>query len=113
MAKAVPHAENEINARDLRVTFSPQVREAFGDIAAIARLSEHFDSGMYEIVKDWSNGKRPSVHDVIIALPSIAGEVGRHIGATQDDRMTEAWDALCSQMPESGFKVSQSLQRRR
>jgi len=46
MAGRASHAENDINARELRVTFSPQVREALGDIAAIARLSEHFDPGI-------------------------------------------------------------------
>jgi hypothetical protein len=113
MAGRISHTENAIDARNLRVRFSPEVQDTLSDIAAIARLSEHFDSRIYEVVKDWSNGKRLNVHDVMIALPAVAGEVAKHISATKDGRMEEAWDQLSSQILEDGFIISQSRQKQR
>jgi hypothetical protein len=113
MVKKLPHKENELNARDLQVRFSPEVQDAFRTIAVAARDSKHFDPDIYEIVKLWSSDKPTTVHDVMIALAPIAREVAAHVSATRDEAMKEAWDDLCSQLPENGFKVSQSIQRRR
>jgi hypothetical protein len=114
MTKEIPHQNKELEARDLQVHFSPAVQDAFRTIAVAARTSEHFDSGIYEIAKDWSSGKPTSVHDVMISLPVIAAEVMKHVAATRDQTMKEAWDDLSTQISEkNGFTVSQSLQRRR
>jgi hypothetical protein len=113
MAERVSHAENEVSARDLQVRFSPAVQDAFRSIAVAASKSERFDPGIYEIVKDWSSDKPTTIHDVMISLPAISGEVTAHITATRDEKMKEAWDELCVQLPENGFTVSQSRQRQR
>jgi hypothetical protein len=88
-------AEKEVNARDLLMRFSPAVEDAFRSIAVAARESEHFDAGIYEIVKGWSAGKPTTVHDIMITLPAVAGEVTAHVRATGDVAMKEAWDDLC------------------
>jgi hypothetical protein len=113
MAGRFSHAENEISARDLRVSFSPAVQDALRSIAVAARRSQHFDQEIYEIVKAWSGEAPITVHDVMIALPAIAGEVARHLSATHDKAMKDAWDELCSRIPENGFTVSQSRRKGR
>ena len=114
MTKEIPHQHKELEARDLQVHFSPAVQDALRTITVAARDSRHFDSGAYQIAKEWSSGKPTSVHDVMISLPAVAAEVMQHVATTRDETMKEAWDDLCTQIAEkNGFTVSQSLQRRR
>lgn len=96
----------ELEARDIDVHFSPKVTQAFRDLAAAVHFSEHFDGDIRRIVQDWAAGKPKSVHDVLIALPSIAGETFRHIAATGDERAQEAWDEISAQMNEKGFTLT-------
>jgi hypothetical protein len=107
------HTEKNIEARNLRVRFSPAVQDALRSITVAAHHSKAFDPDIYEIVKDWSSDKPTTVHDVIISLPAIAREVVQHLSATRDEAMKQAWDDLCLQLPENGFTISQSLQNRR
>jgi hypothetical protein len=108
-----PRLEDEVDARSLKVKFSADVLDALREVAALARLSEHFDTGMAETLREWSDGRPTTVHDVMTAWPSIAGEISRHIRATNDAKIKEAWDAVCLQMPESGFRISLARSRRR
>jgi hypothetical protein len=107
------HTQKDIEARNLRVRFSPAVQDALRSLTVAAQHSNSFDRDIYEIVKNWSSNKPTTVHDLIIGLPAIAGEVMEHLSATRDEAMKQAWDDLCAQLPESGFKISQSLQNRR
>jgi hypothetical protein len=113
MVRKDSHAERELEARNLRVRFSPEVQDAFRSIAVAARDSQHFDPDIYEIVRDWSGDKPISVHDFMIAIGPICRELMAHISATRDESMVRAWDELCSHLPEAGFRVSQSRQRHR
>jgi hypothetical protein len=107
------HTQKDIEARNLRVRFSPAVQDALRSIVVAAQHSSNFDPDICEIIKNWSSDKPTTVHDFIIAFPTIAGEVMEHLSATRDAAMKQAWDDLCVQLPESGFKVSQSVQNRR
>ena|SRR5271155_1078409 len=113
MTRKGSHTEKNIEARNLRVRFSPAVQDALRSITVAAQHSGTFDPDVYEIVKKWSGNKPTTVHDVMIGLPAIAGEVVEHLSATRDEAMKQAWDDLCAQLPESGFTISQSLQNRR
>jgi hypothetical protein len=74
-------------------------------------LGEHFDDGMRRELQEWASGKPQSVHSVILALPSIAGETFAHIQATCDARAQLAWDEISSQMGEKGFTLSKLSER--
>lgn len=113
MPEQFARRKNEIDARDLRVEFSPAVQDAFRAIAVAASKSEHFDTGMYEIIKNWSNGKPTTVHDFMVAIVPVADEVTAHISRTDDQLMKGAWDDLSTQLSENGFAVSQSLKKHR
>jgi hypothetical protein len=113
MVKGIPHQEKALDARDLQVRFSPAVQDAFRSVAVAARASEHFDAGIYEIIKDWSSDKPTTIHDFMIVFPAIASEMTSHITSTRDSTMKEAWEDLCLQLPEQGFTISQQRQRRR
>jgi hypothetical protein len=106
-------AEREVDAKDLHVRFSPAVEDAFRAIVVAAKDSKHFDAGMYEILKDWSAGKATTIHTIMVALPSIAGEVAAHVRATGDTTVNAAWDDLCLQLPENGFTITKSPNRER
>lgn len=95
----------------IKVSFSPAVRSAFADLAAAVHFSEHFDDGMRRELQEWASGKPQSVHSVILALPSIAGETFAHIQATGDARAQLAWDEISSQMGEKGFTLSKLSER--
>jgi len=111
VAAQTPRPGNTVSAAELKVTFSPLVLEALGDIAAIARMSKHFDPGIAEKIHEWSMGQDTNVHDIMTALPTMAGEVANHIRATGDERMVEAWEQFSMQMAEAGFSLSQSRRR--
>jgi hypothetical protein len=113
MVRITSQQEEQLDARNLSVRFSPPVQEALRSIAAASADSNHFDHGIQGIVEGWSNGKPTTVHDVMIALPAIAREVTNHVEATHDSVMKEALDELCMQLPENGFTVARSAQRRR
>jgi hypothetical protein len=102
---------NELDASEIDVHFSPRVTQAFRDLAAAVHFSEHFDGDIRRIVQDWAQGKPKTVHGVLIALPSIAGETFRHIAATGDERAQEAWDEIGSQMNEKGFTLTKARVR--
>jgi hypothetical protein len=98
----------ELDARSISIAFSPSVREAFGDLDAAVRNSEHFDPAIRQILHGWAEGKPQSIHDVLIAFPLIAEQATEHIRATNDERAREAWREVCSQMPEKGFRLSKA-----
>jgi hypothetical protein len=91
--------------------FSPAVVSAFSDLAAAVHFSEHFDADMRSILQEWAEGKAPSAHSVLTALPLIAGETFRHIHATNDKKAEEAWAEICGQMSEQGFTFAQKRTR--
>jgi len=113
MAGNLPHQETELDARDLNVRFSPPVQTALKTLTVIALKSDWFDPEMHAILEEWSSGKPTTIHDVMITLPLIAEQTAEHIKATGDERAKDAWRDLCTQLPENGFIVSQSLQRKR
>jgi hypothetical protein len=102
---------NELDAGEIDVHFSPRVTQAFRDLAAAVHFSEHFDGDIKKIVEDWAAGKPKSIHGVLVALPSIAGETFKHIAATGDERAQEAWDEIGSQMLENGFTLTKARVR--
>jgi hypothetical protein len=75
-----------IDARGMCVNFSPGLRHAFAGLAAAVHDSEHFDSDMLLTVQEWAGGQSPTVHGMLISLPTIAGEAIRHIAATRDEK---------------------------
>ena len=99
--------ETELDPRGVEIRFSPQVRSAFADLAASVHSSEHFEAGVREILERWAEGKTQSVHSFAIALPLIAENTFAHIHATNDKKAREAWEEICSQIPEQGFTLSQ------
>ena len=103
----------EIDARDIKVHFSPAVRSAFGDLEAAVHFSEHFDGDILRTVQDYAAGKPKSVHDVLIVLPTIAGETMKHVKATGDKRAEEAWNEIAGQISENGFSLTQERGRRK
>ena len=114
MNKGLPHQQTELDAREQQLRLSPAVQDAFRTIAVAAKHSEHFDGDIYEIVKDFSNGKTITVRDFIISMPHIAEEVRNHLSANKDPRVEEAWSDLATQLAETGgFSVSQSRARKR
>jgi hypothetical protein len=96
----------ELDANGIEVHFSPEVKNAFADLAAAVHFSKHFDGDILSIVQDWASGKPLSVHSVFISLPLIAAETSRHVRATRDERATEAWREICLKMPEKGFTLT-------
>jgi hypothetical protein len=113
MAAQHSHRETGLNARELQVSFSENVKDAFRALTQIAARSKHIEPEIYSILKDWSSDKTTTVHDVMIAMPLIAEQVAEHISATGDEGAKDAWRALCTQMPEEGFTISQPRGRRR
>jgi hypothetical protein len=113
MIKKLPHTETETDGRDLKVRFSPSVTKALRSLASTALNSEHFDQEMHSILQEWSDGKPTTVHDILIAFPLIAEQMAAHISATNDESTKDAWRELCMQLPENGFTISQSVQRKR
>jgi hypothetical protein len=99
--------ENELNPREIKVRFSPEVRSAFADLAAAVHFSEHFDADMRSILQEWAEGKAPTAHSFLTALPLVAEETFRHIHATNDLKAKDAWDEIASQLPEHGFTFAQ------
>jgi hypothetical protein len=99
-------AASEIDPMNVVVKFSPQVTEAFGDLAAAVHFSEHFDGDMLRTVQDYAAGKPRSVHDILISLPVIASETFKHVHATGDQRASEAWSKIGLEMLENGFTLA-------
>ena len=113
MNEQPPHAETKVNARELSLRFSENVKDAFRSLTVIAAKSPHIDQEVYSILKDWSGDQPTTVHDVMNAMPLVAEQVADHIRATGDEGAKDAWSELSTQMPENGFTVSQSRQRKR
>ena len=103
--------KTELDGRDVEVQFSPRLRHALADLAASLHFSEHFDGDIYGILQSWSEGKRQTVHDILVAFPSVAEEAFRHIEATGDQRTRDAWSEIRTQMPEEGFALTQKASR--
>ena len=104
---------NNLDPNQIEVRFSDRVRNAFADLEAAVRFSEHFDGDIREVLRDWAEGKRTSVHNVITALPLIAEEAFAHARATKDPRTADAWREICLGMPESGFQLATARRRGR
>ena len=96
---------SQMDPRGVNIQFAPEVRQAFGDLAAAVHFSEHFDGEMLKTVQEWAAGKPASVHDVITALPVIAKETFQHVHATGDLKAAEAWGNLGSELLERGFTL--------
>jgi hypothetical protein len=82
------------------------MQAALKDLAASVHFSEHFDPDVQVSLTRLAEGKAKSLHDFLIAIPQIAEETFRHIHATQDERATDAWSAISSQMNENGFSLA-------
>jgi len=81
--------------------------QAFADLAAAVHFSEHFDRDIFDVLKGWGDGKKQSLHGVLIALPSIADETLKHIHATGDERAREAWEEIQRKIAEEkGFSLT-------
>jgi hypothetical protein len=94
-----------MDPRGVDIHFSPEVRRAFGDLAAAVHSSKHFDGEMLKTVQEWAAGKSASVHDVITSLPVIAQETFKHVNATGDSKAAEAWGNIGSELLERGFML--------
>ena len=102
---------SEIDPRSVKVHFSPEVTQAFGDLSAAVHFSEHFDGDMQRVVQDWAAGKPDSIYAVLIALPVIAQETFKHVRATGDERASEAWRKISGELLESGFTLTKERGR--
>jgi hypothetical protein len=105
MSKSHARRVADVDPDSILVRLSPEVRNAFGDLAAAIHFSEHFDADMRDEVKDWAVGKPRSIRSVLVAFPCIAEETSRHIRATGDKRAEDAWRAIGRQMLEKGFTL--------
>jgi hypothetical protein len=103
----------ELDPDSIKVTFSPRVKGALGDLDAAVHFSEHFDGDAYAILHDWAKGGAPTVGEVIVALPLIARSTFEHIRATGDKRADDAWHEIGSQLFEQGFKLTKSPLRQK
>lgn len=92
---------------ELRIKFSPNVRAAFGDLAASVHFSMHFDPDIRLVVQSWASENDLRVSDVIVAYPAIAWEAMRHIEATGDEHARAALNLIRHRMPENGFILSE------
>jgi hypothetical protein len=99
----------ELDATSILVSFSPQLTQAFADLAAAVHFSRDFDPAIFETVKEWGEGKKKTLHGVLISLPSIADETMKHIHATGDERAREAWEEIQLKIAEEkGFSLRNS-----
>lgn len=107
-----PGKAPELDARTIKVSFSPRVKLALSDLAAAVHFSDHFESDIRDALNEWTADKQPSIHDVLIVLPHLASETFRHIHATGDTRAEQAWDEFAGQLNEKGFALSTTVNRR-
>ena len=98
-----------LDARRIEIRFSPKVQQAYRDLAAAVHFSGHFDPDTYEVLRRWSGDETLALHDVLIAFPLVAAETFLHIQATGDERAKEAWENVCSYMPENGFTLAKGV----
>jgi hypothetical protein len=103
--------ETELNPRNIEIRFSPGVRNAFNDLDAAVHFSEHFDADMKGVLQRWAEGKTPSAHEFVTAIPLIAAETFRHIHATNDQKARDAWEDIAGQLSEQGFAFTQKRAR--
>jgi len=103
----------EVDARDIKVHFSPAVTKAFGELEEAVRGSEHFDWDAHRILQDYAAGKPKTLHSVLIGLPVIAMETMKYGRATGDTSAEMAWDDIAAQINENGFSVTQERGRRK
>lgn len=98
--------EDQLNARQIELHFSSEVRTALRDLAAAVHFSEHFDEDIRVALQRMAESRSTSVHDFVTAFPVIAEETFRHIHATGDVNAKEAWRTLSAQIPEKGFTLA-------
>jgi hypothetical protein len=103
----------ELDPRSVTVSFGPELRRSFGDLAAAVRFDESFDSDMRDIVEGWATKGRASVQDLLAALPLIAAKTFQHVHTTGDKQAKEAWLDIGIQLAEPNFTLQQSRLRNR
>jgi hypothetical protein len=108
MPKSHALKTSELDSEKVEIHFSPELKRAYGDLAAAVHFSEYFDPDIQAILRRWSATRAPTLHDVLIALPLIARETFSHIRATGDERAQEAWQEICNNTPEKGFTLTKS-----
>lgn len=108
-----PHLSRvgDLDPRSTTVDFSPEVRSAFRDLAAAVHFSDHFDPLMLQTVQAWAETQKPSVHDVVTALPILASETFKHIQATGDKAVERIWGNIGSELLEKGFTLQKNRWR--
>jgi hypothetical protein len=111
MPKSYLSKVGELDPRITSIDFSPEVRTAFRDLAAAVHFSEHVDPEMLATIQDWAGIQKPSLQDVLCALPLIAEQVFEHIHATGDKHAKKAWGDICSEMLEKGFTMEKNRWR--
>jgi hypothetical protein len=95
-----------LNPKSVKLHLSDEAQRAFGDLAAAAHFSDHFDGLILSVVDDLASGKALSVEDFVTALPVIAEETFRHIHATGDDKAASAWRAIAEGFSEHGLTLT-------
>jgi hypothetical protein len=91
-------AKPEPNADEIRVRFSPAMKEIFGELDAAVNGSPHFDAEIRSIVHDWATDAAPPLSTVLTSLPIIAQETFQHIQKSGDQNAAHAWEELSTQM---------------
>ncbi|HTV53781.1 MAG TPA: hypothetical protein VMI06_02590, partial [Terriglobia bacterium] len=102
---------NDLDPRRINVRFSENMQTAFADLEAAVHFSEQFDGDMRETLREWAVGKKPSIYEVLTAMPLIAEETFNHIRATGDAKAKEAWSEVCLKMSEQGFTLAKEQSR--
>jgi hypothetical protein len=102
----------EIDANSITVEFSRAVKSTLVALDSAVDSSEHFDEDARAILHSWATGKAPSLSEVMVGMPLIAGEIFQHIRICGDERAEKAWEELCSRLLEQGFKLSRRKQHR-
>jgi hypothetical protein len=90
----------------ISVHLSDDARRAFGDLAAAVHFSDHFDPTICSILEDMAAGKRVTVGGMLCALPEIASETFKHLQATGDERVAEAWHEVSESFSEFRYTLS-------
>jgi hypothetical protein len=96
----------ELNPSIVQVQLPPDVRKAFGDLAAAVHLSGQVGEGMIETLNDLVGGKNINLEDLVGSLPLLAAQTIRHVQATGDDRVARAWSEIASHLIEEKFILS-------
>jgi hypothetical protein len=76
------------------VKFGPRLRQAFSELADAVSHSKHFDQDMRAMMQEWARGDKVTVHSFMNAFPLFSYDTMKHLRATPDKKVEEAWEEI-------------------